>query len=302
VRRIVYLGGLAPDGVPVGELSQHLRSRVRGGEILRDGGVPTVELRAAVITGSGAASFEMLRYLTERLPVMVTPKWVRTKVQPIAVRDVLRYLVGAAAAPDNVVGNGGAYSSSLGAHPHPERRRRHPLGLGLPPRHPERTPPDRPGLDRRHRLRRRSHLPVQRTAARRLARRREHRRRDRLVLVPPGLDRTRLARPPQRRRRLGRGRRDPQTLRLGDTLDFWRVEAIDRGSFLRLRAEMKMPGLGWLEMRVAPDGHGHTRYTQRAVYLPHGLFGHLYWWSMKPFHSVIYRGMARNMARQARRT
>ena len=91
VRRIVYLGGLAPDGVPVGELSQHLRSRVRVGEILRASGVPTVELRAAVIIGSGSASFEMLRYPTERLPVMITPKWVRIRVQPIAVRDVLRY-------------------------------------------------------------------------------------------------------------------------------------------------------------------------------------------------------------------
>ena len=93
VGRIVYLGGLYPEGE---DLSPHLDSRREVGEILLDSGVPTAVLRAAVIIGSGSASFEMLRYITERLPVMVTPRWVRTRIQPIAVRDVLRYLVGAA--------------------------------------------------------------------------------------------------------------------------------------------------------------------------------------------------------------
>ena len=97
VRRIVYLGGLTPAGVPETELSPHLRSRAEVGRVLLDSGVPTTVLRAAVIIGSGSASFEMLRYLTERLPVMVTPSWVRTRIQPMAVRDVLRYLVGSAA-------------------------------------------------------------------------------------------------------------------------------------------------------------------------------------------------------------
>ncbi len=90
VRRIVYLGGLGADG---GELSDHLRSRHDVGTILASGPVETVELRAAVVIGSGSASFEMLRYLTEVLPVMVTPKWVHTRCQPISIRDVLRYLV-----------------------------------------------------------------------------------------------------------------------------------------------------------------------------------------------------------------
>src|SRR4051794_22940658 len=98
-RRVVYLGGLYPDGV---ELSPHLDSRKEVGEILLDSGVPTAVLRAAVILGSGSASFEMLRYLTERLPGMVTPRWVDTRIQPIAVRDVLRYLVGAADLPADV--------------------------------------------------------------------------------------------------------------------------------------------------------------------------------------------------------
>lgn len=101
VRRIVYLGGLAPD-VPTSEMSPHMRSRVHVGEILRSSGVPTIEFRAAVIIGSGSASFEMLRYLTERLPAMITPRWVRTKTQPIAIRDVLRYLVMAADLPPSV--------------------------------------------------------------------------------------------------------------------------------------------------------------------------------------------------------
>src|SRR6185503_5703797 len=93
VARIVYLGGLHPDDE---DLSRHLGSRREVGEILLASGVPTTVLRAAVIIGSGSASFEMLRYLTERLPVMVTPRWVRNRIQPIAIRDVLRYLVAAA--------------------------------------------------------------------------------------------------------------------------------------------------------------------------------------------------------------
>jgi uncharacterized protein YbjT (DUF2867 family) len=93
VRRIVYLGGMAPQGE---ELSEHLRSRAEVGDILLRSGVPTTVLRAGVVIGSGSASFEMLRYLTERLPVMVVPRWVHTHIQPIAVRDVLHYLVGSA--------------------------------------------------------------------------------------------------------------------------------------------------------------------------------------------------------------
>jgi uncharacterized protein YbjT (DUF2867 family) len=88
LQRIVYLGGMGESA----ELSEHLASRHRVGEILASGRTPTTELRAAVIIGSGSLSFEMLRYLTEVLPVMVTPSWVRTRCQPIAIRDVLHYL------------------------------------------------------------------------------------------------------------------------------------------------------------------------------------------------------------------
>ena len=93
VQRIVYLGGITPADTT---LSVHLESRRNTGTILRASGVPTTELRAAVIIGSGSASFEMLRYLTERLPFMITPKWLNNRVQPIAIRDVLHYLVHAA--------------------------------------------------------------------------------------------------------------------------------------------------------------------------------------------------------------
>lgn len=101
LQRIVYLGGLAPD-VPIAAMSAHMRSRVMVGRILRESGIPTVEFRASVIIGSGSASFEMLRYLTERLPAMITPRWVRSRTQPIAVRDVLRYLTLAADLPPEV--------------------------------------------------------------------------------------------------------------------------------------------------------------------------------------------------------
>ena len=101
VQRIVYLGGLGEDG---SNLSDHLRSRHEVGNVLAAGPIEAVELRAAVVIGSGSASFEMLRYLTEVLPVMVTPKWVRTLCQPISIRDVLHYLVAAITEPGPLAG------------------------------------------------------------------------------------------------------------------------------------------------------------------------------------------------------
>lgn len=98
VSRIVYLSGLHP----AGHLSDHLASRVEVGDLLMSCGVPTATLQAAVILGSGSASFEMLRHLTHRLPIMVAPKWLNNRIQPIAVRDVLYYLVAAADLPGEV--------------------------------------------------------------------------------------------------------------------------------------------------------------------------------------------------------
>ncbi|MFD8981580.1 SDR family oxidoreductase [Streptomyces sp. NPDC059564] len=397
VRRIVYLGGLVPRGVPRHELSPHLRSRAEVGDILLASGVPTTVLRAAVIIGSGSASFEMLRYLTERLPVMVTPSWVGTRIQPIAVRDVLRYLVGSASMPPDV-----SRSFDIGGPDvvtYEEMMRRYAAVARLPKRLILRVPMLTPGLS--------SHwiglvTPVPRGLARPLAESLRHEvvcdEHDIAAYVPdpPGspigfdqalalaLRRVREAgvttrwssaslpgapsdplptdpdwaggslytderelavdAPPAALWRvvegiggengwysfplawavrgrldrlvggvgLRRGRRDAARLRVGDSLDFWRVEEIEPGRLLRLRAEMRLPGLAWLELYVDPEpgpadaaaggaGGGRARYRQRALFHPHGLLGHLYWWSVAPFHAVVFGGMARNIAGAAER-
>ncbi|WP_335976590.1 SDR family oxidoreductase [Streptomyces sp. CA2R106] len=386
VRRIVYLGGLTPPGVPVGRLSPHLRSRTEVGEILLSSGVPTAVLRAAVILGSGSASFEMLRYLTERLPAMVTPSWVRTRMQPIAVRDVLRYLVGAAAIPADV--NRTFDIGGTGVVTYREMMRRYAAAAGLPRRVIVPVPVLTPKLSSRWVG---LVTPVPAGVARPLAESLRHevvcREHDIAAYVPdpPGapldvdtalrlaLQRVRdaevttrwssasvpgapsdplptdpdwaggslytdvreapVAASPDRLWRviegiggehgwysfplawavrgrldrlvggvgLRRGRRDAQRLRVGDSLDFWRVEEIERGKLLRLRAEMRLPGPAWLEMRAGTGPDGRTRYRQRAVFQPHGLFGHLYWWAISPFHTAVFGGMARNIARAAER-
>ncbi|WP_267241845.1 SDR family oxidoreductase [Streptomyces sp. PR69] len=386
VRRVVYLGGLTPAGAPPHTLSPHLRSRAEVGDILLRSGVPTTVLRAAVIIGSGSASFEMLRYLTERLPVMVTPSWVRTRIQPIAVRDVLRCLVGSAVMPTDV--NRAFDIGGPDVMTYEQMMRRYAAVAGLPRRLILRVPVLTPGLS--------SYwiglvTPVPASLARPLAESLRHevvcREHDiaRYVPEPPGtplgfddavalaLRRVRDAQVSTRwsaaavpgaasdplptdpdwaggslytdwRSRavdaspaalwqviegiggengwysfplawavrgwldrlaggvgLRRGRRDAARLRVGESLDFWRVEAIERGRLLRLRAEMRLPGLAWLEMYAEQDAQGRTRYRQRALFHPHGLLGHLYWWSVAPWHAVVFGGMARNIARAAHR-
>jgi hypothetical protein len=98
---------------------------------------------------------------------------------------------------------------------------------------------------------------------------------------------------------LRRGRRDPDRLLVGDSLDWWRVEEIDDGRFLRLRAEMRLPGLAWLELEVAPAGGGRATLRQRALFHPHGAAGHAYWAAVYPFHGLVFGGMQRNIARVA---
>ncbi|MCF4137091.1 SDR family oxidoreductase [Streptomyces sp. Tue 6430] len=382
VRRIVYLGGLTPPGVPERELSPHLRSRAEVGRILLDSGVPTTVLRAAVVIGSGSVSFEMLRYLTERLPVMVTPSWVRTRIQPVAVRDVLRALVGSARMPEDV--NRAFDIGGPEVLTYREMMIRYAAVAGLPRRIIVPVPVLTPRLS--------SHwvglvTPVPASIARPLTESLRHevvcREHDiaRYVPDPPGhpvgfdeavrlaLRRVRDAEvvtrwssaslpgapsdplptdpdwaggslytdcrevPVQASREalwrviegvggdngwysfplawavrgwldrlvggvgLRRGRRDAARLRVGDSLDFWRVEEIEPGHLLRLRAEMRLPGLAWLEMSVETDGAGGTRYRQRALFHPHGLLGQAYWWSVSPFHAVVFGGMARNIAK-----
>ncbi|MEU6662070.1 SDR family oxidoreductase [Streptomyces sp. NPDC046821] len=384
VRRIVYLGALTPRGVPERALSPHLRSRAEVGRIFLDSAVPTAVLRAAVVIGSGSASFEMLRHLTERLPVMVTPSWVHTHTQPIGIRDVLHYLTGSARLPADVnrafdIGGPDVltyrdmmrrYAAVAGLPrrvivPVPvltARLSSHWVGLVTPVpasiarplteslRHEvicnehdiARYVPDLPGRP----------LPFDDALTLAVRRVREAQvatrwssaavpgapsdplptdpdwaggslyedERELLAAVAPealwkviegiGGDNGWYSFPLAWAVRgwldrfaggvgLRRGRRDAQRLRVGDSLDFWRVEEIEPVRLLRLRAEMRLPGLAWLEMRVDTDDQGRTRYRQRALFHPRGLLGHAYWWSVSPFHAVVFGGMARNITHAA---
>ncbi|MEV1172065.1 SDR family oxidoreductase [Nonomuraea sp. NPDC049784] len=379
VRRIVYLGGLAPGS----DASPHLRSRGEVARILLDSGVPTAVLRAAVVIGSGSASFEMLRYLTERLPVMTTPTWVRTRTQPIAIRDVLRYLLRTAELPQEAhrefdIGGpdiltyadmmrGYAAVADLARRwiiPVPvltPRLSSYWVGLVTPV--PARVA--RPLVEslrnetvcREHDIARYIPDPSEGLVgfehAVDLALRRiknadvatrwtsasipgapsdplptdpgwaggvlyvDERRRT--VEAPPrelwrviegiGGDNGWYSLPVAWRFRgfldslaggvgLRRGRRDPRRLRVGDALDFWRVEEIVPGRLLRLRAEMRLPGLAWLEL-TCQEQNGRTVYGQRAIFHPHGLLGHLYWWASTPIHGLIFGRMPGNIAKAA---
>lgn len=383
VKRIVYLGGLhAPDQ----KLSKHLRSRAEVGNILIYSGVPTVALQAGVIIGSGSTSFEMIRHLTEVLPVMTAPKWVGNKIQPIAVRDVMYYLIEAADLPQSVnrtLDIGGPdvlkYSEMMNGYaleagmkeraifklpvltpylasqwvnlvtpipralavpiiaslqndcvmnehdidkyiPHPpggltSYRKAVHLALGKmkdgdietswqntsvagAPSDPLPSDPDWAGhtvyLDVKERDCSASaddlfsviegiggengwySLPVAWVA------------RGVLDKIVGGVG-------------LARGRSNPDKLRAGDVVDFWRVERIDHGRFLRLRAEMKVPGLAWLEFAASENPEGGSHYFQRAIFFPRGLGGRLYWLAMLPFHGVIFSGMARRITEAAER-
>jgi uncharacterized protein YbjT (DUF2867 family) len=388
VRRIVYLGGPAPETPDTG--SAHLRSRTEVARILLDSQVPTVVLRAAVIIGSGSASFEMLRYLTERLPVMVTPRWVANLIQPIAIRDVLRYLVSAAVAfpvdTNRTFDIGGpdvlSYAQMMHRYAAVAGLRRrivlpvrvltprlsaHWVGLVTPVPNSIARPlvaslvhravchehdiagfvPDPPegliGIDTAIRLAlakiRDAEVETRWSTATWASAPSEplptdpnwsggtvyvDRRQQDVDATPEGLWRVVEAIGGEHGwysfplawsvrgwldRLIGgaglrRGRRDPHRLHAGDALDFWRVEEIVPGELLRLRAEMRLPGRAWLELRVEPlqpSGGHRSRLYQRAVFLPRGLAGHAYWAAVWPFHAVVFGGMARNIALAAER-
>lgn len=380
VRRIVYLGGLHPAGAP---LSPHLRSRVEVGEVLLGSGVPTLVLQAGVVIGSGSASFEMVRHLTEVLPYMPAPRWVRNRIQPIAVRDVLHYLLGAArVSPDvnRAVDIGGpdvlrygqmmnGYAVEAGLHQRPIAAlpvltprlaslwvnlvTPIPASLARPlveslqnecvmkdhdvddliPRPADGLTPYRQAV--RMALGRVETDTVETSWA------------DGEVLGVPSdplpndpewagkvvftdARTAHTSAPVEALWRviegiggengwysspvlwairgwmdrlvggigLARGRRSRERLGVGDALDFWRVEAIEPGRMLRLRAEMKVPGLAWLELRATPEGDG-SRYDQRAVFFPRGLAGRLYWLAVLPFHGFVFAGMANRIAAAA---
>lgn len=379
VGRIVYLGGLGRDDDP--DLSRHLRSRHEVGRALAAGPVPITELRAALIIGSGSASFEMLRYLAEVLPVMVTPRWVDNRCQPIAVRDVLRWLVGCVdrtPAGSEVLEVGGpdvltyremmaVYAQVAGlprrlivsvpvltpslssrwvglvtplpsslarplveslinevivARPPPEPLAEPPaltfresvvLALdqsaesqvvtrwsdaGLPGRSPARplpTDPDWAGgsllVDEQSAT---STAPVEDLYT---------------TITGIGGDRGWYVTPVLWGIRgwidkliggvgMRRGRRHPDELSVGGALDFWRVEAVEPPSVVRLRAEMRLPGDAWLEWHIEPLPAG-SRLTQRAIFLPRGLTGRVYWYALLPFHALIFGPLAERIAAAA---
>ncbi len=373
VRRIVYLGGL---GQQEKGLSPHLRSRQATGETLRACGVPVIELRASIVLGSGSLSFELIRALVERLPVMICPRWVQVKAQPIAIEDVIAYLVGSLDLPGDdsrVFEIGGAdqvsYADIMREYARQRGLRRifvpvpvltpklSSLWLGLTTpvyarvgrkliegvRNPTVVTNDdarrafdvRPmtlgeaisramrNEDRKYALTRwsdaissagharswggakfGSRLVDSRTAhttasphdaftpVRQLGGQRGWyyanwlwRLRGFIDLLVGGVG-------------LRRGRRDPDELKVGDALDFWRVEAYEPGRRLRLAAEMKLPGRAWLEFEVQP-GNGGSEIRQTAVFDPVGLGGLMYWYGIYPLHSRIFGGMLRAVARRA---
>jgi uncharacterized protein YbjT (DUF2867 family) len=378
VSRIIYLGGLHPDG----ELSPHLRSRVEVGRILLESGVPTAAFQAGTVIGSGSTSFEMIRHLTDVIPYMPAPRWVRNFIQPIAIRDVLYYLVEAAKLPEDVNRTfdiGGPDVFRYG-----QMMNGYAVEAGLPQRPIAPLPVLTPWLASQwvnlvtpipralatpiiaslqydcvvHEHDIEKYIPDPEgglTGYRRSVRLALDKMRDGEVetswqnsavrgapsdLLPSDPDwtgHTVFTDVKERHTKtpssdvwrviegiggdngwysfplawairgwmdkivggvgLRRGRRNPDHLAAGDALDFWRVEDIKRGSSLRLRAEMRLPGQAWLELSVIPDDADHpaaegSTYHQRAVFFPKGLSGRLYWFSILPFHGVIFSGMA----------
>lgn len=369
VQRILYLGGL---GDPGRHRSDHLASRQEVGEALGSAGVPVLEFRAAVIVGSGSASFEMIRHLTERLPVMITPRWVRTRCQPIGVRDVLAYLLEGLEHPEvtGVFEIGGRdvldYRRMMLAYAEARHLRRLILPMPVPlpglsvlwvdlvtPIPLELAGPLVEGMstevvvrDARAlevfqvrpmgyrealdlALQRLDEDAVETTWATGLAGAPEGKtlgsheglfleRHSRHVKAPPTvvfqtfcalggengwpgnglwqlrgwLDRA------LRGVGMRRGRRHPRHLRVGDPVDFWRVEALEADRLLRLRAEMKVNGHAWLQFTVRPEGEG-SRLEQTAFFEPLGLLGLLYWHAVLPLHLVVFPRMIRTLKRRA---
>jgi uncharacterized protein YbjT (DUF2867 family) len=376
VERIIFLGALAEEGP---ELSEHLRSRQQTGDALRAAGVPVTEFRAGVIVGSGSLSFELIRYLTERVPVMICPKWVYTHTQPIGVREVLEYLATALDVPESkgrIIEIGGAEVVTYGemmtiyAEVRGLKRWMVPVPV-LTPRlsslwvnlvTPIPASIARPLIEG---LRNESivHDPVatqlfpliqpvgyrtsvERALARLHARNLETAWSDALSTsqgdVPALIMTTQEGMIVEQRQRvvsaspdqvfkvftgiggkrgwfymnwaweirgfmdrmiggvgLRRGRRDPDRLRAGDALDFWRVEVVEHERLLRLRAEMKVPGKAWLQFQVTPRDNDQTLLSQTAFFAPKGLLGMLYWYALYPFHRLIFSGLIDQIAQRA---
>lgn len=375
VKRIIYLGGL---GDPQADLSKHLRSRQQTGEVLRQSGVPVTEFRAAIIVGSGSISFEMIRYLTERLPVMICPQWVYTRVQPISIRNVLEYLTAALEIPQSrgkIIEIGGSDVLSYGEmmRGYAEVRGLNRWLIPVPVLSPRlsshwvhwMTPiPSEIARPLIEGLRNEVilhddlakqlfpqikpmgyHLAVERALKRLNAGTIESRWSDSVTssqgdvpsvvlsnqegMIVEQRQKVVEASPEQVYREftalggergwlymdwawqvrgiidrmfggvgLRRGRRDAFDLRVGDALDFWRVESVQFPNLIRLRAEMKVPGEAWLQFKASPRGTNKTLLVQTAYFAPKGLAGFLYWYLLYPIHSLVFSGLINSLARQ----
>ncbi len=375
VARIIYLGALGNDA---GELSPHLRSRQEVGRLLRETGVPVLEFRASIVIGSGSLSFEMIRSLVKRLPIMITPKWVKVPAQPIAIDDLLEYLVAGLdlpAAEYRVFEIGGAERMSYADIMHVYARHRgrrlwmipvpvltpylSSLWLGLVTPlyarvgrkliesivHPTvvrdaaalRTFAVRPvGVDEavRRALADEESAPAPTRWTDALSSSGSVRSWDGVRFGPRLVDSrtTTVEAPPavafRPIERIGgrtgwyafgwlwrlrgfldllvggvgmrRGRPSPVALRVGDTLDFWRVEAFEPGHLLRLSAQMKLPGRAWLEFEVTRTGSSSI-IRQTATFDPVGMLGRAYWYALFPVHQLVFRGMLQGIASAALR-
>lgn len=376
VERIIYLGGL---GDPESDLSEHLRSRQETGEALRAAGVPVTEFRAAIVVGSGSASFEMIRHLVERLPVMIAPRWVYTRVQPIAVGDVLGYLVAALDRPSSageIVEIGGTsvltYAEMMLGYARLRGLRRYivPVPVLTPrlssywvhwvtPIPAAYAQPLIEGLrnevvvrDRRAAELFPDFKPLSYKAAVEVALERLNRGEIETIWSDAHASSKGDAQPVlltqeqgmyiERRRRtvpasahsvfraftglggrrgwpdnwlwhlrgaldrlvggvgLRRGRRHPDRLRVGEALDFWRVEDVEADRMLRLRAEMRVPGRAWLQFEAAPREDGQTDLVQTAYFEAKGLLGLLYWYGVYPLHGLVFSRMIDHVARRAK--
>jgi uncharacterized protein YbjT (DUF2867 family) len=350
VRRIVYLGGIADDPAA---LSPHLRSRADTGRHLRAAGVPVVELRASIVVGAGSLSFEMMRALVERLPIMICPRWVNTPAQPIAVDDVVAYLAAAIETPglgDRVLEIGGpevvSYGQLMRFYAQMRDLRRWLISVPmLTPRlsgmwlalvAPAQARIGRAlieGLrnptvvrsDAARRLFAVAPMPLAEACARAIAEGAVtwSKTDSRAIEVDASPSQ---AFAPIRRigggtgwyfgdllwqargwldRAVGgvgmrRGRRSSDECAVGDVIDGWTVEAFEPDCRLRLAADLKLPGRGWLEFEVTPlDGGTRSRIRQTATFDPRGVTGRLYWYAIYPFHALIFGGLLRQIARRA---
>ncbi|NNE72487.1 MAG: SDR family oxidoreductase [Acidimicrobiales bacterium] len=381
VSRIVYLGGLGEDDAD--QLSPHLASRHEVGRVLASGTVPVTELRAAVIIGSGSASFEMLRHLAEVLPAMICPRWVtKTKCQPIGIADVLHYLVAVIDEPEaagRILEIGGPdvltyrdmmdrYAAIAGLRrrliiPVPlltPRLSSHwvnlvtPLPYGLARPLVDSLINDvvvRPDRDIRRLVDHQPHT-LDEAIERALAVVGDLEIKTSWMDSAPsttpaspmpqdpdwaggtiyqdiqavtstaspaalfaavsgiGGERGWYAGGPLWTLRgwldkliggvgMRRGRRHPDVLRVGDALDFFRVEAYEPPELLRLHAEMKVPGEAWLEWRVAASSPDSAQLRQLARFHPRGVAGRAYWWALLPIHKIIWKQLAQRLVDQA---